>query len=263
MRKRPVFRTRLCIAVVFMLCSIAALAYYVFLLTLPGGRNFGLTLVGIHSIIFLIFGLAVALKHISLLPDRIWKISKIIILVFFFWLGSFVLVSCLVMANSCDTAMERPGYVLILGAGLDGDKPKNLLQRRLETGYNYLRVYPDVPVIVSGGQGPGETISEALAMQNYLLDRGIERGRIICEDCSQSTRENFLYTSRLLEKTNAPSPVHILIVTSDFHIFRSKILAERNGFIYGTKKAPTPGYLLPVNLLREFFALGKSLILDR
>lgn len=263
MNRKTILAARLPLAIIFLACGLLAMAYYTFLLTLPGGRNLGVLLVGIHSVVFLILGLSLVLKHKALLPERIWILARTMILLFVFWLGSFALVACLIMTNNGDTALERPDYVLILGAGLDGNKPDRLLQERLETGLSYLRVNPAVPVIVSGGQGSGETSSEAQAMQNYLLQRGIASERILLEDRSQSTQENFLYTARLLEGAGVKLPADILIITSDFHIFRSRILAQRNGFLCGTKKAPTPVYLLPANLLRESFALGKSIIFDR
>jgi len=262
MNKKTIMSARLPLAIIFLVCGLTALAYYTFLLTLPGGSHFGISLIGIHSVFFLILGLCLVLKQNDLLPERIWISAKTLMLFFVFWLGSFALVGCLIMANSGDTALERPDYVMILGAGLDGNKPNRLLQKRLETGLAYLKVHPEVPVIVSGGQGPGETISEAQAMQNYLLQQGIGSERILLEDRSQSTQENFFYTARLLEGAGVKHPANFLIITSDFHIFRSKILAQRNGFVYGTMKAPTPGYLLPANLLREYFALGKSIIFD-
>jgi uncharacterized SAM-binding protein YcdF (DUF218 family) len=136
------------------------------------------------------------------------------------------------------------------------------LSERLAVGASYLQSHSDLPVVVTGGQGPGESISEAEAMKSYLIALGVAEHRIITEEQSQSTMENFLFTRKVLEQTNTSPPVKIVIVTSNFHLFRSKILAERNGFISGSIAAPTPIYLLPANLLREYAAIVKSMILD-
>lgn len=61
----------------------------------------------------------------------------------------------------------------MLGAGLNGDKPSAVLEMRLERAHLYLQEHPQTIVIVSGGQGPTEPVSEAESMQNWLLGKGI------------------------------------------------------------------------------------------
>ena len=80
--------------------------------------------------------------------------------------------------------------IIVLGAGLKGDTPSLALERRLEKAAEYMNKNGNAIAIVSGGQGKGETISEAQAMENYLLNHGIREDRIIKEDNSTSTYEN-------------------------------------------------------------------------
>jgi len=190
------------------------------------------------------------------------RLYKITVIAFVFWLLSFGVVSHFLLSGNPRATINHPDYVVILGAGLDGNLPGLTLEKRLETGLSYLQAHPELPVIVTGGQGSGETVSEAQAMFTYLHNHGIREERILMENKSQSTMENFLFTSRLLEEAGAAQPVPILIVTSDFHLFRAGLLAQRNGFIYGNLAAPTPHDLLLRNLFREYFALIKSLMLD-
>ena len=77
--------------------------------------------------------------------------------------------------------------------------------------------------IVSGGQGKGETISEAQAMENYLLNHGIREDRIIKEDNSTSTYENFEYSKLVMDEGQA------VFVTNEFHVLRSELMAKING----------------------------------
>ena len=60
--------------------------------------------------------------------------------------------------------------IIVLGAGLKGDTPSLALERRLEKAAEYMNKNGNAIAIVSGGQGKGETISEAQAMENYLLN---------------------------------------------------------------------------------------------
>ena len=156
------------------------------------------------------------------------------------------------------TPQKQPEYVIVLGAGIKEDgTPTLTLLNRLEKCITYADEHPDTKIIVSGGQGKKEPEPEGQAMAKYLVKRGIDPKRIIIEDKSTSTMENFKFSKMLIEDTE-----EIAFITNNFHIFRSTILAQRNGFKaygYGTS---TPGIVLINCYLREFFALFKSLALD-
>jgi uncharacterized SAM-binding protein YcdF (DUF218 family) len=132
----------------------------------------------------------------------------------------------------------------------------------MEKGVVYLINNPDAVVIVSGGQGTEEKITEAEAMKRYLLDHGIKEDRIIKEETSTSTMENFKNTKEILLQNHVENP-RVLIVTNDFHLFRSKLLAKRNGYIAYGLPSRTPITILPNCYIREYFAVVKSLIFDR
>ena len=65
-------------------------------------------------------------------------------------------------------APDRADCLLILGAGLNGTKPSLSLKVRLDKAIDYWKTHSGVPMVVSGGRGPGEAISEAEAMRRYL-----------------------------------------------------------------------------------------------
>lgn len=153
---------------------------------------------------------------------------------------------------------EEPDCLLVLGAGIKEDgTPTLALEKRLQWSIDYAKQHPDSYIIVSGGQGKNEPMPEAHAMAGYISDRGINLERIIIEDKATSTMENFKYTKEIIGEHAT-----IAFVTNDFHVFRSKMLARRNGFTaygYGTS---TPGIVLINSYLREFFALVKSFLFD-
>ena len=200
-------------------------------------------------------------NHISRIG--IWKVIKIGMIVFAGWLVSLALVASMLMYSAQPIKIDDPEYLIILGASLDGDQPGLTLQQRLQVGLTYLEENPDVDVIVTGGQGADETITEAEAMASYLKQNGISANRIILEENSHSTMENFKFSADILKQHGKVQPIKIVFVTSNFHLPRATMLADRNGFISGRIPAPTPVNLLPANLLREYFALVKSFVLDK
>lgn len=175
----------------------------------------------------------------------------------------FIAAEILILSGTVSDNEVKTDYVVILGGGLKDGKVTPVLQERLLKGIQYLENYPEAAVIVSGGLGFRERITEAEAMESFLLSRGIAARRIIREDKATSTMENFLFTRELLQGSGAADTKRITVVTSDFHMLRSKLLARRVGFEpYGITSS-TPLSVRANCYIREFFALIKSFFLDR
>ena len=79
----------------------------------------------------------------------------------------------------------HPGTIIVLRAGVNGSTPSLSMCNRLDAALTYLNANPAATVIVSGGQGPGEDITEAKAMADYLTAHGIDSARIVQEDRSR------------------------------------------------------------------------------
>ena len=156
-------------------------------------------------------------------------------------------------------AYPTPGadYVIILGAQWKPEGPSEVLRRRLNSAAQYLNQNPDTMVIVSGGQGSNELISEAAGMRQYLVEIGISDERILVEDQSTNTMENLVFSSRLLDKENDK----VVIVTNNFHMFRALQIANKQGYVNaeGLAASSVTGFL-PNNLLREFFGVLKDFV---
>lgn len=107
----------------------------------------------------------------------------------------------IVAASRGDERANAP-YVIVLGAGVNGDVPSLSLQNRLLAAQRWLTNHPDSKAILSGGQGPGENISEAQCMYQWLTQYGIAGERLLLEDQSRSTQENLKYSAALLQVDN-------------------------------------------------------------
>lgn len=149
-------------------------------------------------------------------------------------------------------------YVLILGARVTDEGPTKTLKLRLDTAVDYIMENElTIPIIVSGGQGADEPVSEAEAMYQYLVERGIPSQQIIKETQSTTTAENIRYSKELLKNGN-----HVLLVTNDFHIARATYLAARNGLTVSRLPAPNAPQSWLFNLAREPLAFFKTLLFD-
>lgn len=169
-----------------------------------------------------------------------------------------ILHTLILSAAQTPDSLPQSDIVIVLGAGLRGDQLSLTLRYRMETALAYLQQHPHLQVIVSGGRGPGETISEAAAMRNFLLEQGIANARIIVEERSTSTYENLLYSRDLLPKNTKKS----LIVTSDFHMFRALMLADHLGYEASGLPAPSVDFLNFRHIPREWLAIVKSALFD-
>lgn len=160
------------------------------------------------------------------------------------------------------TARKEPPanveYMYVLGAQLWGEQMSLSLHNRMVVALAYLRANSHTRVVVCGGQGPGESITEAEAMKRYLVKQGIDPHRIIKEEHSHNTNENITFATELLGKTNP----HVVIVSNNFHLFRAKIIAKRQGVVTYTLAAPTPPMVKRKLFFREYFAIGKTLLFD-
>lgn len=190
-------------------------------------------------------------------------LRRLIILGIAMFTLSFVLIEALIIINNKSEQDYSMDFLIILGAGIRGDRVSLTLQERLDKGLDYLAEHPETTVVVSGGKGFGEAITEAEAMKKYLVERGIKPSRIIMEDKSTSTKENFEYTRKLLTSVGAKGTIKIMVITSDFHMMRAKMLARRFGFDPYGITCDTPRIVRVNSYMREYFAVVKSYILDR
>ena len=162
------------------------------------------------------------------------------------------LVCGILMGTSIKRAEDvEADALIVLGAALHGDRVTWVLSNRLDTAADYLKEHPACVAIVSGGQGSGEDIPEAVGMQQYLIRvHGIPESRILDEDRSTSTLENFAFSKALIDR-HFDTPVKIAYVTTDFHVFRAGRVAKSTGLNAEGIASPDVWYIRINNFLRE------------
>lgn len=134
------------------------------------------------------------------------------------------------VSGYANRATGEEQVVIVLGAGLRGERPNLVLRYRLNAAHEYAQQHPGTIIVVSGGQGHDEVIAEGEAMRNYLLERGMDPARILAETASTSTEENFAFSRALLEQQGIDPTAPIAYVSNDFHCYRAGKYAQAAGF---------------------------------
>ena len=258
------FSKRRKIAVIFfiILCVLAAAFMFI---SATGGAGWGNIGVWFPLVYFTVLLSITCL--LDILKKIFKKLYKPLIIIFYSGMIAFVIVFMIfcvwVLGYDSDNIPENPDLVIVLGCQAFGYEPGIMLGHRLETALETLNKYPGVLCIVSGGQGPNETVPEAVVMKKYLADRNIDENRIYEEAGSSSSYENLIFSKDIIEKNNLKYE-NIIIITSDYHIPRALLIARRiyhDSNIYAVK-AHTPPDMFGAGIMREFFGLIKSYIFD-
>ncbi|MBQ9424346.1 MAG: YdcF family protein [Erysipelotrichaceae bacterium] len=135
-----------------------------------------------------------------------------------------IVYACIIMVFSYDFRAGNADYLIIPGSGLKDNRENFTMVSRVDRALIYLNRYPDCKVIVSGGITDHNTVSEASIMAKLLDDRHIRKDRIILEDRSKNTKENILYSKKLI-----PEGRKTVICSNNYHILRCKINALKCG----------------------------------
>lgn len=191
-----------------------------------------------------------------------FTLGKIIVLILCLIVIFLIALACFFSIKMVSAANNKPDKlttVIVLGCKVRGYTPSSMLTTRTLSCVDYLNEYPDACVIVSGGQGSDEMISEAECMKNILVNAGIDPQRIYMEDKSTSTRENIEFSKRIIEDNNLCTDV--TICTSEFHHYRTSIIAREcgveNNYAFCSY---TMQYLLPTYWIREWFGICYELL---
>ena len=176
----------------------------------------------------------------------------------------FLIVQGVLILNS-QTEYDDVDAIIVLGAGLRNNVPSLILAYRLNAAIEYSKTQGDIPIIVTGGLGQGEILTEAEAMSRYLIERGVDETRILKEDASTNTRENLAFSKAIMEELGMDTDnIKVAIVSNEFHLFRAKIIAEKAGLEAIGVAAETPGLHRKVlYYFREAFALTAEVFLRR
>lgn len=238
------------------------LAYYILIVSYAGFHS---PLAGLWLFCGCAFVLAAAvlfadrrLHFLKLIPK--WILTVIGIAVGAGGLLFLVLFGCVL--SKINARPERGAdYCIVLGAQIRGESLTRSLRYRLDAALEYYGENPDCIIVASGGQGAGESISEAEAMKRYLMENGVPEENILTEERSTTTNENLRFSYELIRNNGAEDP-DIVICSNDFHIFRALKLAEHIGIENPQGLASKSDSILKFNyMVRDSLAIFKEFLI--
>ena len=178
-------------------------------------------------------------------------------------------VLCAALVTGIQLVKNRPDngsspYLLVLGTTVNGTEPSIMLGERIDAAYRYLSTHPDVICIPTGGKNPDADITEAQCIANKLVAMGIPESRIWLEEKATTTLENLQCSLALIEEKTGSKPESFAFLTSDFHVFRVRLVARRLGltaFAHASRSKHTIFYY-PA-FLREILAVWYYFVIIR
>ncbi len=151
---------------------------------------------------------------------------------------------------------ENPDYLLILGCRVRGDKAEDTLTMRINRAKEYLRENPDTVAVCCGGiVHDDQTAGEAEVIRRELIAGGIAPERLILENRSRTTQENFINAKAIIEGKMPLNKASVAYLSSDFHLLRAGKIASRCGITALSVAADSPHNKKIKNYLRELICM--------
>ncbi len=159
-------------------------------------------------------------------------VASVIIGVALLWAASMTAV---LVWSSMDQA--RPaGSIVVLGAAQYDGRPSPVLKARLDHGIDLWKRNMGKVLVLTGGQAPGDTTSEAAVGRAYARKRGVPDSAILVEDQGRTSRESMLAVSDTLGKRGIKTAI---LVSDPFHMLRLWIMGRRFGLTAYTSPTRT------------------------
>ena len=174
----------------------------------------------------------------------------------------FGITEAIIIRYSFGDPKTEVGYMVVLGAKVRESGPSVSLWDRIYGAQDYLLEHENVIAVVSGGQGDDEPMTEARAMYDALVALGIPPERIWLEERATSTWENITFSLDLIEEKTGQRPEKIGVLSSEYHLFRASLLAEKCDVDFVGIPAQTSRFSQKVNhFMREVAGVWHYILL--
>ena len=150
--------------------------------------------------------------------------------------------------------LEDIDCIIILGAGIWGDKPSPMLEDRLLQGIYLYNNYVSTKIIMSGDHGR-EEYDEVNIMKEFAIEKGVPSENIFMDHAGFSTYESIYRAKEIFEADK------IVIVTQKYHLYRALHIANSLGIeAYGVGADPRQYVGAMYRELREILARNKDFV---
>lgn len=156
---------------------------------------------------------------------------------------------------------KRSDCIIVLGCRVYGTVPSPFLKSRTDEALRLYGLGYGKYIIVSGGQGVNENITEAQAMKRYLISKGMDASKILTEESSTSTMTNLINSKKIMDSKKFKSAV---IVSNKYHLKRASLMTKRVGikasysgvFVSQYKSQEFSGFLREILAIMKFYIFG-------
>lgn len=242
---------------IMLILGIILLLWTIFLIMYTN-FDFGIVMTGMLGVLFLVYG--TFFKKINAVTNH--GVLKGIKYIITFGLCAFAAAAVFLAAyGNTDNAVYDEDVLIVLGCGIHGDYPSTPLINRLDAAIEYADKNKNALIVVSGGQGFQETVTEASAMEKYLLERGMDPSRIIKEENAASTYENMKFSKEILDDMLGDNSYKVTVLTNDYHVFRAVYIAKSVGLEATHSHGKTTWYNTVPSYLREALAIADTVLI--
>ena len=159
-----------------------------------------------------------------------------------------------VLVTSQNDQRRPADAIVVLGAAQYNGRPSPVLRARLDHALALYREGYAPIIVVTGGVGLGDTISEAIVGQRYLVAQQVPAEAVVAQPVGRSTRTSMTAVGVWLGQRGLR---RVLLVSDPFHMFRLRLEARRIDLeAYTSPTESSPISANPVLELRYLFAEG-------
>lgn len=152
------------------------------------------------------------------------------------------------------SSLDDVDCILVLGAGVWGDRPSPMLEDRLLEGIKLYKNNVSPKIMMTGDHGTKE-YDEVNVMKAFAIENGVPSGDIFMDHAGFSTYES-IYRAR-----DVFAAKKIIIVTQEYHLYRALYIANELGIeAYGAPSDPRQYVGALYRELREILARNKDFI---
>lgn len=190
------------------------------------------------------------------------KMIKYIIMLILIFVVTVLVINFFVKIVTKNRILKKEEYskledidcIIVLGAGIWGDKPSPMLEDRLKEAVSLYNQNISSKIIMSGDHGKAD-YDEVNIMKEYAIEQGVASEDIFMDHAGFSTYESVYRAKEVFEANK------IVIVTQKYHLYRALYIAKQLGIeAYGVNSDPRKYVGATYREAREIIARDKDFI---
>jgi len=159
-----------------------------------------------------------------------------------------------ILTESQATQLQDIDCILVLGAGIWGDRPSPMLEDRLLQAISLYENNVSAKIIMSGDHGQVD-YDEVNIMKEFAIEKGVPSEDIFMDHAGFSSYESVYRAKEIFQAKK------IVIVTQEYHLYRSLYIANQLDIeAYGVGSDPRKYVGAAYREAREILARNKDFV---